>query len=120
MKKVEGNSLKKILVYAVLLIVIVTLGFATKLINMDEMSSMFSVSGASLLKLAVMIFGVLLLENVIVVILGLFKPKSHRARSIVSLSSSMVKYVAFIVGFSAESLIADVVTGTFMHYSWKK
>ncbi|MGN0513275.1 MAG: mechanosensitive ion channel family protein [Lachnospiraceae bacterium] len=141
MKKEEKNNLKKVLVYAVLFIVIVVLGFTTKLISMEEIASMFSVSAASFLKLAVMVFGVLLLENAIVAVLGMFKPKSHRVRSIISLVSSMVKYVAFIVilcwglaiigvnigtivasvgvlalivGFSAESLIADVVTGTFM------
>ena len=140
MKK-NKSSVIKMAVYAVLLIVITGMGFATGLINTDEISSMFSVSGVSLLKLAVMVFGVLLVENIVVFVLGAFKPKSHRARSVLSLVSSLVKYVSFvvilcwgltilgvnigtiiasvgvlalIVGFSAESLIADVVTGTFM------
>ncbi|MGN0432348.1 MAG: mechanosensitive ion channel family protein [Lachnospiraceae bacterium] len=140
MKK-NKSSVIKMAVYAVLLIVITGMGFATGLINTDEILSMFSVSGVSLLKLAVMVFGVLLVENIVVFVLGAFKPKSHRARSVLSLVSSLVKYVSFvvilcwgltilgvnigtiiasvgvlalIVGFSAESLIADVVTGTFM------
>ena len=73
--------------------------------------------------------------------LDLFKPENHRARSVLSIISSMLKYVtaivilcwgltilganvstivasvgilALVIGFSAESLIADVVTGTFM------
>lgn len=88
-----------------------------------------------------LIFGVLFLKSLIVWILGLIKPANHRARSVLSLLSSLTKYIAFlvilcagltilgvnmttiiasvgvlalIVGFSAESLIADVVTGTFM------
>lgn len=141
MENKRRKDLIKMAVYAVLLIVIAVLGFATGLINGDEISSMLSVDGAAFLKLLVMIFGVLLVENAIVVVLGLFKPKNHRARSVISLVSSLVRYVAFIVilcwgltilgvnigtivasvgilalivGFSAESLIADVVTGTFM------
>ena len=37
----------------------------------------------------------MLLENAIVAVLGMFNPQSHRVRSIISLVSSMVKYVAF-------------------------
>lgn len=139
--KERKSTLIKMLAYAVIFIVIVVLGFVTKLINVEEISSMFSISGTSFLKLAVMVFGVLLVENAVVFILGILNPKSHRVRSIVSLVSSLAKYVAFIVilcwgltilgvnittivasvgilalivGFSAESLIADLVTGTFM------
>ncbi|MBO4766860.1 MAG: mechanosensitive ion channel [Lachnospiraceae bacterium] len=88
-----------------------------------------------------MVCGVLLVETLIVFVLGLFEPESHRARSVLSIVSSMLKYVtaivilcwglsilgcnvstivasvgilALVIGFSAESLIADVVTGTFM------
>lgn len=141
-KNTENKStLKKMLIYAVLLIAIVILGFVTGLIRMEEIAAMFSISGTSVCKLAIMVFGVLLIENIVVFVLSHVKPKSHRARSVVSLSSSLTKYVAFIVilcwgltilgvnigtivasvgilalivGFSAESLIADVVTGTFM------
>ncbi|MBP5238506.1 MAG: mechanosensitive ion channel [Clostridia bacterium] len=88
-----------------------------------------------------MICGVLAAELLAVFLLGLIKPKKHRARSVVSIISSVLKYVAAIVilcwglsiigvnvstivasvgivalviGFSAESLIADMVTGAFM------
>lgn len=141
-KNTEGKSgLKKMLVNAVLLIAILVLGFGTGFICWDDIAAMLSVRGTSILQLAVMMVGVLLIKNVVVFILDYVKPKSHRARSVVSLTSSMAKYVAFIVilcwglailgvnigtiiasvgilalivGFSAESLIADVVTGTFM------
>ncbi|MBO4383833.1 MAG: mechanosensitive ion channel [Clostridia bacterium] len=88
-----------------------------------------------------MIIGVIAVETLLVVILGLPKPDNHRARSVLSIIQSLLKYVAvivilcwgltiigvnvstivasvgivaLIVGFSAESLIADVVTGAFM------
>ena len=77
----------------------------------------------------------------IALILGSLKPASHRARTVLSLMASLVRYlaaivilcwglsifgvnvntivasvgiVALVVGFGAESLIADVVTGFFM------
>ncbi len=139
--KEKKSSPIKILIYAAVFLAVAVIGFATKLIDTEELSSLFSVNGVALLKLVAMVFGVLLIENMIVFILGMLKPKSHRARSIVSLASSLTKYVTFIiifcwgltilgvnittivagvgvlaliVGFSAESLIADVVTGTFM------
>ena len=99
------------------------------------------VNGQMILKLVLLVCGVLVLKNLLVLLLGLAQPENHRVRSVLSLISSMVGYVAFlvilcfgltilgvnmttvvasvgvlalIVGFSAESLIADVVTGTFM------
>ncbi|MCR4597405.1 MAG: mechanosensitive ion channel family protein [Acetatifactor sp.] len=99
-------------------------------------------------KLIVMIFCVITVETLLVFLLNLPKPQNHRARSILSIIASLMKYiaaivilcwgltilgvnvstivasvgiVALIVGFSAESLIADVVTGAFMifenHYN---
>jgi small conductance mechanosensitive channel len=88
-----------------------------------------------------MIILVVAAESLIVMLLKLPKLNNHRARSVLSILSSLMKYIAFIVmicwglsilgvnvstiiasvgvlalivGFSAESLIADVVTGTFM------
>ena len=88
-----------------------------------------------------MVFLVLAVTNLILFILGLFHPKKHRARTVITLLSSAVKYIsaiimicwglailgadigtivagvgilALIIGFGAESLIGDVVTGVFM------
>lgn len=93
------------------------------------------------LKLIVMVSSVLLAETLLVFLFGLIKPNNHRARTVFSILSSVLKYVAAIViicwglsiigvnvstivasvgivalviGFSAESLIADMVTGAFM------
>lgn len=135
------NKFVKLIICAVLLAAASAIGFGTGYLKIDEITSSFSVNAAVIAKLAVMIFGVLVAENLIVLILSLPKPKSHRARSVISLVKSLMKYAAFIiilcwgltilgvnittviagvgvlaliVGFSAESLIADVVTGTFM------
>ena len=88
-----------------------------------------------------MAFGVLAAESLLVLILDLFKPASHRALTLLTMGRSLLKYIAAIVvlcwglsilgvdlstivtavgilalviGFGAESLIADLVTGTFM------
>ena len=94
-----------------------------------------------MVKLLIMVVSILLLENLLLFVLQLVKPKKHRTGSVLSLICSLIKYAAFIsvicfgltilgvnittiiasigilaliVGFSAESLIADIVTGTFM------
>ncbi len=84
---------------------------------------------------------VIAVESLLGLLLTLPKPKNHRILSILSILASLLKYIAFlvilcwglamlgvnvstivasvgiialVVGFSAESLIADVVTGAFM------
>ena len=86
-------------------------------------------------------FAVLAAETLLSLLLGLFQPKAHRSRTLLTLAQSLLKYVAAIVilcwglrvlgvdlptivttmgilalvlGFGAESLIADLVTGAFM------
>ena len=88
-----------------------------------------------------MCFAVLAAESLLVLLLSLPKPESHRAQTLLALSKSLLKYLAAIVvlcwglqilgvdlstivtavgilalviGFGAESLIADLVTGAFM------
>ena len=102
---------------------------------------LFRATASPLAAAFAMAFAVLAAENLLALILGLFRPKAHRARTLLSLASSLLKYVAAIVilcwglsilgvdlstivtavgilalvlGFGAESLIADLVTGTFM------
>ncbi|MBR6113858.1 MAG: mechanosensitive ion channel [Oscillospiraceae bacterium] len=84
---------------------------------------------------------VLLCANVVILILGKLHPVTHRGGTLITIFSSLTKYVAalvilcwglsilgvnvstivasvgivaLVVGFGAESLIADVVTGVFM------
>ena len=94
-----------------------------------------------LLTLVVMICFVLAVEKLLVLLLGLFKHSSHRAGTVITITQSLLRYaaaivilcwglsilgvnvatilasvgvIALIVGFGAESLIEDVITGFFM------
>ncbi|MBQ9911972.1 MAG: mechanosensitive ion channel [Firmicutes bacterium] len=134
------DKIKKLLVYVVALAVLIPLGFVTKIFSLQDLKEVtFDLS--KVWKLLVVIFVVLVIANLITMFLESIKPKNHRARSVLSISASLLKYLAFIiilcwgltilgvnvstivasigivaliVGFSAESLIADVVNGAFM------
>lgn len=137
----KKRNTKKMVVYAVLLLLIAGIALGSGQIPVEEIGKIIAVNAAAIWKLLLLIFGILFLKSLIVFVLGMIKPANHRARSVISLLSSLVKYIAFlvilcfgltilgvnmttiiasvgvlalIVGFSAESLIADVVTGTFM------
>ena len=98
-------------------------------------------SEETFLRLVVMVFLVLAVEKALILILGLLKQKSHRSATVITITQSLLRYaaaivilcwglsiigvnvstilasvgiVALIVGFGAESLIADVITGFFM------
>lgn len=106
-----------------------------------DFQAKWDLSAAALLKLLTMAAGVLLLARLLRGLMGLLKPKSHRGLTMLTLISSLIQYtaalvilcwglsivgvnvsailasvgvLALIVGFGAESLIADVVTGVFM------
>ena len=91
--------------------------------------------------LLAMIFSVIFCAMVLAMLLEIYKPTSRRAKTISTLTYSLIKYIAafviicwgltifgvdishimtaagvlaLVVGFGAESLIADVITGTFM------
>ena len=139
MKK-NKSAIIRLIVCAAVLAVLIPLGFITKVITPEKLGEI-KIDGAVIWRLALMIIGVIAVETLLVVILGLPKPDNHRARSVLSIIQSLLKYVAvivilcwgltiigvnvstivasvgivaLIVGFSAESLIADVVTGAFM------
>ncbi len=154
MKKVDEKKEKKnkgtlvrLIVMIVVLGILVGIGFLSQVFSFEDLENV-NFSFATLWKLLVMIACVIAVETLLVFLLGLPKPKNHRVRSILSIFSSLMKYVAaivilcwglsilgvnvstivasvgivaLIVGFSAESLIADVVTGAFMifenHYN---
>ena len=134
------SGIVRFIVFALVLAILIGLGFATGLIKTSSFQHIhfnFSV----LLKLLLMIAGVLTAEALVSFLLSLPKPKKHRVRSVLSIVSSVLKYIAAIVilcwglailgvnvstivasvgivalilGFSAESLIEDMVTGAFM------
>jgi small conductance mechanosensitive channel len=95
----------------------------------------------SVMRLVIMVLLVLAIENLILFILGLLHPQKNRSQTLIALLGSVLRYVtaivilcwgltilgadvgtvvagvgviALIVGFGAESLIADLVTGVFM------
>ncbi len=114
-------------------------GVLSGAIDFSEVEIHFN--AGALLRTIVMAASVIAVVEVLSLLLAIPKPESHRMRSVLSILTSLLKYVAFIVilcwglsifgvnvstivasvgiialvvGFSAESLIADVVTGAFM------
>lgn len=100
-----------------------------------------ALSWASLGRVALMILLTLTVEHLILLALSFLTPKSHRARTVVTVVTNLLRYltiiviiigalcllevdmptilagvgiVALIIGFGAESLITDVVTGMFI------
>lgn len=140
MEKSKNSKLMQLIVCCAILIVSVFIGFITGLFSTDDLKNI-SIDITAYIKVFIMAVGVITAETLLVVLLGIPKPRSHRARSVLSIISSLLKYIAgivilcwglsiigvnvstivasvgiiaLVVGFSAESLIADVVTGAFM------
>lgn len=138
MKKMSGKIIR-LIVCAGVIVTALVVGILTKAIDFTQMN--LNVNFASILKVILMAAIVIGIEEVLSLVLTLPKPNNHRLRSVLSITASLLKYVAFIVilcwglsilgvnvstivasvgiialvvGFSAESLIADVVTGAFM------
>jgi small conductance mechanosensitive channel len=139
MKK-NRSARVRLLVCAAVLAVLIPVGHFTGLFSLEEFRAVHF-NAAVFWKLILMVLGVLTAETLLVVLLGIPSPGSHRAQSVLSVLSSLMKYVAVIVilcwglsilgvnvstivasvgivalvvGFSAESLISDMVTGGFM------
>ena len=140
MKDTDKKRIVKMAIFAGVAVVLAVIGYTTGLMPWNGFAGI-KVDLAVIMRLIIMIAGVLFAEYLATFLLGLAKPKSHRARSVISIISSVLKYVAAIVilcwglsivgvnvstivasvgivalviGFSAESLIADMVTGAFM------
>ena len=140
--KLKTSVIIRLIVCVALLLVVLGIGsLADGFGFSDLIDAIRDVRWVKVLVLFAMIFGVIAFTTLLEIILKLFEPNSHRARSVLSIFSSLIKYVsaivilcwgltilgvnvstivasvgiiALIIGFSAESLIADVVTGTFM------
>ena len=123
-----------------ILIITVPVGFLTDVFDFEDLKTV-GIEFSTILKVIVMAAAVIAVVSLITMLLSLPNPKNHRTRSLLSIVSSMLKYIAgivilcwglsiigvnvstivasvgiiaLIVGFSVESLIADVVTGAFM------
>lgn len=139
MENKNKSRIVRMIVCLAVLAITVPVGLLTKLFKFSDFKVAFNAT--TLLKLVVMIIGVIAIETVVAILLDIPKPENHRTKSILSIISSLLKYITFIVilcwglsiigvnvstivasvgivalivGFSAESLIADVVTGAFM------
>lgn len=140
MLKERKSAIRRLILTVAVLAIMIPVGSLTDLLSLKELVKIdFDLS--LLWKAGIMICVVLAVQSVIVLVLSLPKFKSHRAGSVLSILSSLVRYVsviiilcwglsifgvnistivaslgivALIVGFSAESLIADIVTGAFM------
>lgn len=140
-KKFKLSRVIRLAVCIVLIGILIPLGIANGLFDGIDFFRGVQINGTTIFKLVIMILGVIAVETLIVFLLGLPNPKNHRIRSVLSVLTSVLKYVAAIVilcwglsiigvnvstivasvgilalilGFSAESLIEDMVTGAFM------
>ncbi len=140
MNKNRKNMLIRLIVCAGLLTVLIPVGFLTSVFSAQSFQNV-TINLSNILKLIVMAALVIGIQTGLYLLLQIPRPTNHRVRSILSIISSLLKYVAIIViicwglsiigvnvstivasvgivalvvGFSAESLISDVVTGAFM------
>lgn len=129
-----------LIIYIIILGIAVPVGILTDTFSIEQIKNIV-IDLSVIIKLVIMIAGVLAVTNLLNLLLSLPKPKNHRTRSLLTIFCSLIKYVAgvvilcwglsiigvnistivasvgivaLIIGFSAESLIADVVTGAFM------
>ncbi len=143
MKKLDtGKTGVKLGIYVVIAVIAVVLGLVFHIFeNVGQVFSDIHFDAKALLKIIIMTVLVLIIENLILLILSLIKTENGKTQSILSIVTSAVKYitalviicwalsilganvgtivagvgiVALIVGFAANSVIADLVTGIFM------
>ena len=133
----RAKHLIKLVVFAVLAGVMLLVGAGKGL----SAGRGLALSWAGLGRVALMILLTLTAEHLILLALSCLNPKSHRARTVVTVVTNLLRYltiiviiigalcllevdmptilagvgiVALIIGFGAESLITDVVTGMFI------
>ncbi len=132
----------KLLILASLIVLLLLLGAGKELeVGKSWSQTWASIGWGGLGKILLVILGVLALEHLILLLLSFFKTENHRARTVMTLTANLIRYVAIlvivigvlsllnvdmptvlaglgiialIIGFGAESLITDVVTGFFI------
>ena len=137
----KKNPLIKMIVFGVIAAILWGVGFFTKLWDALPKGAGIHLNPANVLRILFWIFATLFVERLLVFILSKIKPEDRRVRTVISVVSNMLKYIAaivifcgvltilgvniativasigviaLIIGFGAESLIADVVTGLFI------
>ena len=143
MKKLNtGDSIKKLIIYLVLCAALIGIGLATKVFSsFGAAFQNIRISFGAVLRVVLMAAIVLVIENLILLVLGLIKSEKGRTQTVVSIAGNALRYltaiiilcwglsilgadvgtivagmgiVALVIGFGANSLIADMVTGIFM------
>ena len=137
----RNNKVIRLIVLGILTAVVFIVGYQTDTFGAMLPDADYQWNGGKILSILAMVFTTLLVENLLVLALSFLKPQRHRAKTLVALTSNMLKYaaaiiilcgvltivnvditailaslgiLALIIGFGAESLIADVVTGLFI------
>ncbi|MEE1216704.1 MAG: mechanosensitive ion channel [Agathobacter sp.] len=136
------KKILKLVISIVILIVLTGIAFWTNVFNdFQEVSYMLNIDYTDIIKVLIMIAFVVSIKWVIQIILENLKPKTNRGNTAKTLINSALQYiaviimlcwgfvligvnvgtvlasvgiVALIIGFGAESLIEDVITGIFM------
>ena len=137
----KKNPLIKMIVFGVIAVILWGVGVFTKLWDTLPKGAGIHLNPANILRILFWIFATLFVERLLVFLLAKIKPEDRRAKTVTSVISNMLKYIAaivifcgvltilgvniativasigviaLIIGFGAESLIADVVTGLFI------
>ena len=127
----------KLVIFALLAGILILVGVGKGLTNAES----YSLSWASVGKILLAIAVALAAQHLILLILSFIKPEGHRSRTLITLIANLIRYIvilvivigvlsllnvnmptilagvgvmALIIGFGAESLITDVVTGFFI------
>lgn len=136
----KKNSIIKIIVAGIIAVVLFCAGYFTKLWdNLPE--TKIDISLANILHILFFIAVVIFIESLVVFILKKIKCENKRINTVMSITANLLRYIAaivvfcgilsmlgvnigtilaglgiiaLIIGFGAESLIADVVTGMFI------
>jgi small conductance mechanosensitive channel len=134
----KHRALIRAIVCAVIGVLIYVIGRNLNLIDKVEG---FQWSWTTFLNAILILMIIFAVEGLLHYVLGLLKPKSNRLRTLISLAKNLLRYaailisicvvlriftvdvgtilaglgiIALIIGFGAESLIADIVTGMFI------
>lgn len=130
----------KALIISIILLTVISL-MAKHLGLFEGMDSLVNVNVDTIVRVCVALSLIIVVGNVALIVIGLFYGKDENSKTVVSVVSSLIKYsmalvagcwgasiigvdvstifasvgiVALIIGFGAESLVADIITGIFM------
>ena len=142
MRTKDKAHIRKLIVSVILLAVLVAVGNVAGIFEgLSGVTDMISVDPGTVLQLLIMVAMVMFVESLVLMVLDIFKEKNGRTGTLATVLCSVVKYaailimfcwgmtiigvnvstvfasvgiVALILGFGAESLVEDLVTGVFV------